>query len=531
MDRLGISIASAALGVASHVLYFNRFECHMHGVLYMQSLLASWAASTLYLTQWMRWPINEALVATSTVLGCFLGGAYASLLIYRIFLNPLNRFPGPWTARLSSFFLTFRLGNLDAYLQLQALHRRYGKIVRIGSSQLSIIDPEGMEITYGVHATATKAAFYDGDKPLTSMQTARGKDLHDRRRKIWAPAFSDRAVRAYETTIHSLNDKIVKRFAEFAGTPVNVSFWFNLYSFDAMGSLAFGKDYHMLDSGERHAALQLLHEGMQPLGYLFPLWFFRMVKVIPGLASGIEKFEKFSVDELGWRVEHADRQGGQDIMSWLLKPYLPGEKPQEDPLLQADTRLIIVAGYAPAALTYLFFYLAQDPSQVTKLREELRPLTEGDWSDKDIRHAPHLNGAINEALRLHPPVPSGLPRLTPPEGMRIGDIYIPGSTTFIMPQFVMGRDESSYDQPNDFVPERWYSKPEMVKRPEAFAPFSMGPYNCIGKNLALTELRTLTARLVLEFDVKLAPGQEPVLRTRDHFTVDISDLNLVFTKA
>ncbi|KAK3658710.1 hypothetical protein LTR56_001581 [Elasticomyces elasticus] len=516
MDRLGISIASAAIGVASHVLYFNRFECHMHGVLYMQSLLASWVASTLYLTQWMHWPITEALAATSTAVGCFLGGVYGSLLFYRLFLNPLNRFPGPWSARLSSFFLTFRLGNLDAYLQLQALHRKYGSIVRIGSSQLSVIDPEGMEVTYGVHATATKAAFYDGDKPLTSMQTARSKDLHDRRRKIWAPAFSDRAVRAYETTIHGLNDKIVKRFSESVGTPVNVSFWFNLYSFDAMGSLAFGKDYRMLDSGERHQALQLLHEGMQPLGYLFPLWFFRMVKVIPGLASGIKKFEKFSVDELGWRVEHADRQGGQDIMSWLLKPYLPGEKPQEDPLLQADTRLIIVAG---------------DPSQVTKLREELRALTQGDWSDKDIRHAPHLNGAINEALRLHPPVPSGLPRLTPPEGMRIGEIYIPGSTTFIMPQFVMGRDESSYEQPNDFVPERWYGKPEMVKRAEAYAPFSMGPYNCIGKNLALTELRTLTARLVLEFDVKLAPGQEPVLRTRDHFTVDISDLNLVFAKA
>ncbi|KAK5694597.1 hypothetical protein LTR97_009187 [Elasticomyces elasticus] len=518
MDRLGISIASAALGVASHVLYFNRFECHMHGVLYMQSLLASWVASTLYLTQWLRWPISEALSTTSTALCCFLGGAYASLLIYRIFLNPLNRFPGPWSARLSSSFLTFRMGNLDAYLQLQALHRRYGNVVRIGSGDLSIIDPEGMEVTYGVHATATKAAFYDGDKPLTSMQTARSKELHDKRRKIWAPAFSDRAVRAYETTIHNLNDKIFKRFDGFAGTPVNVSFWFNLYSFDAMGSLAFGKDYRMLDSGERHQALQLLHEGMQPLGYLFPLWFFRIVKSIPGLAGGIKKFEKFSVDELDWRVEHADvveRQGGQDIMSWLLKPYLPTEKPQEDPVLQADTRLIIVAG---------------DPSQVTKLREELRPLTQGDWSDKDIRHAPHLNGAVNEALRLHPPVPSGLPRLTPPKGMRLGDTYIPGGTTFIMPQFVMGRDESSYEQPNDFVPERWYSKPGMVKRPEAYTPFSMGPYNCIGKNLALTELRTLTARLVLEFDVKLAPGQEPVLRTRDHFTVDISDLNLVFTR-
>ncbi|KAK5731871.1 hypothetical protein LTS12_027206, partial [Elasticomyces elasticus] len=57
------------------------------------------------------------------------------------------------------------------------------------------------------------------------------------------------------------------------------------------------------------------------------------------------------------------------------------------------------------------------------------------------------------------------------------------------------------------------------------------PYNCIGKNLALTELRTLTARLVLEFDVKLASEQNAIIHTTDHFTVDVGDLNLVFTKA
>ena len=83
------------------------------------------------------------------------------------------------------------------------------------------------------------------------------------------------------------------------------------------------------------------------------------------------------------------------------------------------------------------------------------------------------------------------------------------------------------------MPERWYSRPEMIKHKDAYAPFSIGPFGCIGKNLALTELRTLTARLVLEFNVKLAPGEDGsrlMRKTLDHFTVDPGDLELVFTR-
>ena len=71
----------------------------------------------------------------------------------------------------------------------------------------------------------------------------------------------------------------------------------------------------------------------------------------------------------------------------------------------------------------------------------------------------------------------------------------------------------------------------MIKHREAFAPFSVGPFGCIGKNLAMMEMRTLTARLVLEYDMKLAPGQEAVIATTDHFTVHVGDFNVVFTKA
>lgn len=34
-----------------------------------------------------------------------------------------------------------------------------------------------------------------------------------------------------------------------------------------------------------------------------------------------------------------------------------------------------------------------------------------------------------------------------------------------------------------------------------------GPYTCVGKNLAMMELRRVTAELFTRYDISLAPGQ------------------------
>ena len=200
----------------------------------------------------------------------------------------------------------------------------------------------------------------------------------------------------------------------------------------------------MTERGEKHWALEMLDEGMQPLAYFIPTWLFRILTAIPGLAAGYQKFVKFCVDELSWRVQNAreaDKKDTSDMMSWILKAYQGIERPERDPMLQADARLIIVAGSdtTAATLTFLFYYLAKHPEHQEKLREELRPLLSGDWSDKDINQAQHLNGCINEALRLYPPVPSGLQRQTPPEGMEADGKHVPSNAVYYMPQYIMAR--------------------------------------------------------------------------------------------
>jgi cytochrome P450 len=71
----------------------------------------------------------------------------------------------------------------------------------------------------------------------------------------------------------------------------------------------------------------------------------------------------------------------------------------------------------------------------------------------------------------------------------------------------------------------------MILDKTCFAPFSLGPMGCIGKPLALMELRSALSKLIMQFDFVFAPGDDGtnlIEKGRDHFTMEPGPLNLVF---
>lgn len=66
-------------------------------------------------------------------------------------------------------------------------------------------------------------------------------------------------------------------------------------------------------------------------------------------------------------------------------------------------------------------------------------------------------------------------------------------------------------RPDDFIPERWLgdTKDDFVTNLDAFIPFSFGPANCAGKNLAWVEMRMAVALLMQRFQMHFAKGFDP----------------------
>lgn len=475
-----IHVVTFGQGVLSHILFFKRGEQHLFPQRFIQFYLVIYliGVSTLVNYGGLQWSIAISLFASWAA--TYFIGLFASLLIYRALFNPLNSFPGPYSSRISKWNTVFRNArHLNSDKNLLQLHNQYGKFVRVGPNDLSITDPRGVTATQGPSSKCFKGSWYDVEHPLPSLQLQRPKSVHDRRRRVWSPAFSDKAIRGYENRMQKFNHQLIDQIYANAGNPINATLWFNLYSFDIMGDLAFAKSYKMLQSGQQHSAFKILSEGMEAFGYTLPDWAVRLIISIPALTQPIVKFRTFCAEQTQQRMSIDPKEiSDPDIMATLLENYhKTPDHPLKLDLLRQDARLIIIAGSETTAstLTQMFFYLASNHSLQTRIRTEIETLLDGnEIASQVIKDARLLNGAINEALRLHPPVPSGVFRTTPPEGISIGDVFIPGDTKIQTPGYVIGRDEEVYESASEFIPERWSTKPEMVRQKEAFAPFTLG---------------------------------------------------------
>jgi len=125
----------------------------------------------------------------------------------------------------------------------------------------------------------------------------------------------------------------------------------------------------------------------------------------------------------------------------------------------------------------------------------------------------YLLASINEGLRLFPPLPGNMRRYTPPEGSTIAGTFIPGNTMVAIDQYAAYVSPSHFHRPLEFIPERWLGRekcPEEHQGDErrVVQAFSVGPRNCIGKNLAYMEMKLILARVLWEFDLELVEGAE-----------------------
>lgn len=76
---------------------------------------------------------SSALWKSSYLTGSLILGIYLSMIVYRAAFHRLKRFPGPFLARLSNFYITgVVFGTHQEFVELDKLHKRYGDVVRIG---------------------------------------------------------------------------------------------------------------------------------------------------------------------------------------------------------------------------------------------------------------------------------------------------------------------------------------------------------------------------------------------------------------
>ncbi|KAL3465446.1 cytochrome P450 [Aspergillus heterothallicus] len=531
-------LATASLtGVALHHCFFKHVEVDKRPLSTAASFIVAYfliARALPRISSEYEGFVWSHIVASLTWLSLVFS-LWTSILVYRAFFHPLKNFPGPFGARLTKFWSLNKVleTKIRWYRTLDELHAKYGDFVRTGPRELVIFDAEAIKPVLGFASVTGKGPFYDSME--TSVNTTRDKEFHRQRRKVWDNAFKT-SLADFAPQVEDLTSQLLVRISANLGKPILVNEICIHYSYDVMSALAFGEPMGYIKGESNSTAKSVLdniQKGVDAIGLLLHVpWLMGTLTTLSWAIGPMREWNNYSAELVVKRKNMKNSK--PDLFSHLLDNTQDTAAGRS--LLNSECRLIVGAGSdtTATALTFLLVNLALYPEWLQRLRDEVDPI----FASSDFNNArtqPVLDAIINESMRLSPSVFFGSQRETPPEGMTIGDTFIPGGTIVSIPAYQVGRDERNFVNATKFLPERWFSHPELILNRNAHMPFLTGPGNCAGRNLAMMELRSVIARVAHEFDVSFPAGsdfdaQDYFSRTKDHFVSGAAPQDLVFTK-
>ncbi|OCH88034.1 cytochrome P450 [Obba rivulosa] len=455
----------------------------------------------------------------------FLAVLATSIVLYRLSpIHPLAHYPGPLPHKIMKLSFSWIVMQGQSHIYLQDLHECYRDIVRIGPNEVSIRNAEVVQhmlSTSGLPKILTpddSSLVYIGrtmwfaNHPMLVMS---GEE-HLAQQKWWNWAFNSTALKSYETIVSRRAEQLAALLVKAANekTKVDLGFYFSWFTWNFMNDMVFGGGSDMLMQGPHRSIWHILDKGVASGQFFANLpWLAVYTSKIPAFGHNIKRLRMYGIQRTKERIQHGS-------VNKDLFYYLNGEDGTEKgvrPMANviSDSTLAVIAGSDTTANFLLF-----NPSEYRHLQAEVDRFYLPGKNALNTRH--HQNMA-NEALHLLPILANGSEHTTPAGSRLVGSVFLPERTNASVHVYSINHDPCNFAPHTAiFWPNCWLVASEDISAAEAgisdevfvhnagtFIPFSLGPANCMGKNLALREMRMLICLIMQCFFLHLAPGYDP----------------------
>ncbi|KAK6603848.1 cytochrome P450 [Botrytis cinerea] len=442
-------------------------------------------------------------------------------IFYRIFFHPLSKYPGPVLAASSRLWYINQMINGTLAFTVKELHQKYGKVVRIAPDELSFVSSQAWVDIYGFRngkpEMSKETPFFTSKNSSVGGVISAEREMHGILRKLMSRGFSEAALREQEPIVQGYTQLLIDQLKEESkkGKTVDMVSWYNFFTFDVIGDLAFGEPFGCLTSSSYHPWVKMIFDSMkfnyfcQALNYYPSIEWMLPLFMPKSLAQKGADHHKMTVEKVMRRKQNkTDRM---DFLSLMVKP----ENGISDQQLIANSNLLIVAGSetTATALAACTWYLCKYPSTLAKLTAEIRTAfsSSDDITFLGVNRLKYLNCVLTETLRCFPSTPTGVSRRVPQGGDMIDGGFVAGGMQAGIAQLAANHYPSNFTRHDEFIPERFETNcpPEFANDDKAaMQSFSFGPRNCLGKNLAYVEMRLIIARILWEFDIEMCDGME-----------------------
>lgn len=130
------------------------------------------------------------------------------------------------------------------------------------------------------------------------------------------------------------------------------------------------------------------------------------------------------------RLQNTLNRGPADFMNSMLRHRGDKEKGLTDQEMEANANILIIAGSETTAtlLSGVTYWLLRTPDALRKVTQEIRSSikSDADITFQTTSHVPYMLACLTEALRIYPPAPGGLERITlPPNPVNIAGYMMP----------------------------------------------------------------------------------------------------------
>ncbi|EDW01979.1 GH21738 [Drosophila grimshawi] len=406
------------------------------------------------------------------------------------------------------------------------LKRSYIQYI-IGMPVYNIIDAADAELVLNDNNLITKGDLYRFLQPFlkSGLLTSTGKHWHSRR-KLLTPAFHFKILEQFLEVFKQESVKFIDLLQNMSTNTVgpcevNLNNVIPRFTLNSICETALGVRLDDCADGDEYrnnitiAEHSFINRVINPLLGSDTLYnnFGNGRKDIPTLknlhafSSNIIKKRRQNFNREAYETESSDLNTKQRyaMLDTMLLAEMDGLIDHAGICEEVDT--FMFEGFDTTSMNIILAlaYLASHPNKQQLCYEEITQFisNNGELNDLDSRtlgQLKYLECVIKETQRLCPSVPS-IMRECHEDTKLANNLIMPKGTQIIVHIFDIHRNPLYFEEPNEFIPERFLPENSTQRHPFAFIPFSAGRRNCIGQKFAMLEVKTLLVYILSHFMV------------------------------
>ena len=276
---------------------------------------------------------------------------------------------------------------------------------------------------------------------------------------------------------------------------------------NTLGNVGFGMNVNLYK--DRNNELKKYADGLLSVTRFliatfapFIMRIFRIRIFNPASSDYVEKVVKQNI-----KLRENENSDRKDILGALIKIHKENPKDFTIDIISKTCVQFMADGYITIAesIICVIYMIALRPKIEERLQEEIDRVYEskedsnGDLTDDDINELNYLDLVFKETMRW---CGMAVPRqCTKAWKVPNSDIVLPVGTICMLPLGALQLDPKYWDDPEEFIPERFSDENKGNIQTGTYAPFGQGPRMCLGNNFARFEAKVSLIYLLRNFSI------------------------------